>query len=883
MPSRRNETGGWAKPLIPAADFTLDNGFRVIYAIDRSNPIICLQLYVRVGSVHEDISTSGFAHFIEHLTFKSTVNYPDNTISAAIPRLGGMINAYTDYDSTCYYMMIPSEELDEGLQILSDIAFRALFSTADVHIEKDIILEEIKQYANEPDSSFLDWIQATYFTSSPLKKPVLGSPSSVSAAKADSLNAFYNKHYRPMNSFLVVTGNIDARSIKRKVSSRFHNWLKGHRTSRCNNPGSPEFNGFRYHSSYSKANGDYLAFVLPELRDRDPLYNAQLIITKAFASGKQSTLFKRLVEKDRSAVEIQLFSICGQWPGISIIQVLPSDPDRVIDIIYAFYDEWLTVRQKFFLPDDIGLLKNEILNSWLYEFEYIESLASSLGNDQLAGDYQRFYDFPTQLCNVDEMMLAKCLSQYWHTGFLSIYYRGTRSPSPKLGKNIFKLFTSDSNLSTKRIELKTSAFFPWHECTKINIVPSAIKQEFRDTRLDGGMRLLLKYVPNKPTIGMAVVTPVSQLCELPEQRGMNYLASNLLLFGTQTKSYDQVQKTCLRHGFNLKISHLPETTTLRGKCLVRSIEPMLALTSEMLLEPSFPQKYLSMVKAAIYDSIRREKSSPLSWAFAGWTDQFLGKHNNLSRPFSGIKATHKIKLDEIRDWYARYYQIKRFTLCLAGNFDFDSMEELCNRYFPGTDTHVKPINHLPFYNSGQPARKSLRTDSNQSNLILGGWGCPGADIKSVTAFYVLSQIIGGDLGSRFFYILREKYGFTYQAGFDLISLRELGWWYAYAVCDKQDHMQVMSLMLEILADTASCGVSKDELAAAQNYLKGMHRLDMESLGWQASTLGVLYALGYDYDYFINRESRINSVDRDTLVEIAARCFQPDGLVIRTER
>ncbi|MFO7660243.1 MAG: insulinase family protein, partial [Candidatus Cloacimonadaceae bacterium] len=113
--------------MISATDFTLPNGLKVISAIDSSNPIVCLQLHIKSGSVNETPQTSGYSHFIEHLTFKNTASYPYNKISEQVPLLGGMINAYTEFDSTCYYLMLPSEELEAGLKILSDIAFKALF------------------------------------------------------------------------------------------------------------------------------------------------------------------------------------------------------------------------------------------------------------------------------------------------------------------------------------------------------------------------------------------------------------------------------------------------------------------------------------------------------------------------------------------------------------------------------------------------------------------------------------------------------------------------------------------------------------------------------------------------------------------------------------
>ena len=79
------------------------------------------------------------------------------------------------------------------------------------------------------------------------------------------------------------------------------------------------------------------------------------------------------------------------------------------------------------------------------------------------------------------------------------------------------------------------------------------------------------------------------------------------------------------------------------------------------------------------------------------------------------------------------------------------------------------------------------------------------------------------------------------------------------------------------------GVSPEELSSAQNYLKGMHRFDMESLSWQATSLSVLYALGYDYEYFMSREKRINAVNPEIIHNVMQKWFKAEDIRIYLER
>jgi zinc protease len=872
--------------LILAQDFILDNGFKVITAQDNSNPVICLQLYIRTGSVNESNQTSGYSHFIEHLTFKNTDKYPRNLISEIVPFLGGVINAYTELDTTCYYIILPAEEIYEGLQIISELAYKSDFDEDDVKIEKDIIIEEIKQYANEPEAVFIDNIQTTYFKHSPLKNPILGTVRSIKSASLDSLKSFYREKYVPENVFLVISGCFDYEKVVVHVQELFSDWSKS--TSHINTIipiSDPEINGFRFSQKICKKNGEYLAFVLPELSEKEELNIVQLIVTKAFASGKQSRLHKRIVEKDKTSLEIKLHSISGLLNGITIVQVVPISPEVVPDIIYAFYDEWVKMRQEFIQINDIELICKELNYAWLYDFEYIESLAGVLANEEIISSYIDLYDFPNKIASVQADQFHRCMKLYWRTEYLSVYYQGKNILPVSIIRNVQKLFCSPlPAVNVRMIDESDQAKKHFSGLTQTIKTGRLIKQpEFKQIKLDCGMNLVMRQVINKPTIGVALTSTLSQLSELPAEKGINFLTSGLLLFGTYEKTYDDIQKECLNHGFSIKTSQTLESTTLKGKCLSASLEPMIRLLAEISQQPSFPQHFLTYIKSTITDSLRREKNFPFSFAYNNWINLLLGKENNLNKPYGNIGSVRRSKLSQIHDWYERYYDFKNFHLCLSGDIDYSKVEDLCNRYFNSSQRKNGLPEHNYFYTNQDHLHIIKDVASDQSNIFVGGMGTPSTDIASNSAFYVLSQVIGGDLSSRFFTILREKYGYAYQAGFDTTSLQKLGYWFGFVTCDKSDYLPAYKLMNEIIADIRKNGITDNELISAKNYMKGMQRLDMESVSWQATTLSILYALGYDYNHFMNRENRIASVKHDLIRDVAEKYFAADNLYTYIER
>ena len=191
----------------------LQNNFKVIFAQDNTNPLICLQLYVRVGSAWENSDEAGFSHFTEHLVFKSTKKFPENSIMERVTFLGGSINAYTEYDTTCFYITLPSSFQKEGLEILSELALHADYNEYEFTQEKKVVIEEMKQFQNDPEDYFIEEIAEKYFKKNPYKYPIIGNLKNLQSATRKDLKNFYAKYYSPNNCFLVVSGDFDEEDI----------------------------------------------------------------------------------------------------------------------------------------------------------------------------------------------------------------------------------------------------------------------------------------------------------------------------------------------------------------------------------------------------------------------------------------------------------------------------------------------------------------------------------------------------------------------------------------------------------------------------------------------------------------------------------------------
>ena len=194
----------------------LTNGLRVVL-VQCEAESVAVGLFIASGSRHETPKTAGISHFIEHMLFKGTPTRKPVDITRAIEGRGGNFNACTSEESTCYFAHLPCEYLAEAVDILSDMYLRATIPSDEFVREKQVIIEEIRMYADEPDSVAMENLQRALFPKSTLGAPVAGTPESLKPMRPADLKRYIRSHYLASNTVVVIVGNFDEGKALRLV------------------------------------------------------------------------------------------------------------------------------------------------------------------------------------------------------------------------------------------------------------------------------------------------------------------------------------------------------------------------------------------------------------------------------------------------------------------------------------------------------------------------------------------------------------------------------------------------------------------------------------------------------------------------------------------
>lgn len=312
----------------------LPNGLRVVLAPCEAQSI-AFGLFVASGSRHETEKTAGISHFIEHMLFKGTPKRTPLEITQAIEGRGGNFNACTGEESTCYFTHMPFEYLDEAVDILSDMYLNASIPAEEFAREKQVVIEEIKMYADEPDSVAMENLQRAVFPKSRLGSPVAGSAKSLTPLTPADMKRYIRSHYLPSNTIAVLVGAFDPEKALKAVASRLGTFRRRGRVS----VSAKEDLAAKPVASVSvdrDVQQTQLAIGYRTFGIADQRKYAAAVFDAVMGRGMSSRLFQEVREKRGLSYDIssrmQLFDGAGMWTiAAGIDSAKAQSALRVID------------------------------------------------------------------------------------------------------------------------------------------------------------------------------------------------------------------------------------------------------------------------------------------------------------------------------------------------------------------------------------------------------------------------------------------------------------------------------------------------------------------------------------------------------------------------
>ena len=191
----------------------LDSGERVISERLAHVRSVALGFWIGAGSRDETDAKAGLSHFIEHLLFKGTTSYSAQEIAEIFDGLGGELNAATSREHTVVYARVPDDKLSVALDVMGEMVFAPAFAELDA--EREVVLEEIAMYEDQPQELVHDLISEATFGTHALGRPVIGRAEVISNVTRRSISAYHRSMYLPGNVVVAAAGNLKHEELER--------------------------------------------------------------------------------------------------------------------------------------------------------------------------------------------------------------------------------------------------------------------------------------------------------------------------------------------------------------------------------------------------------------------------------------------------------------------------------------------------------------------------------------------------------------------------------------------------------------------------------------------------------------------------------------------
>jgi predicted Zn-dependent peptidase len=356
----------------------LGNGVRVLSEELPDLSSVTVGIWVENGSRYEDPAQAGISHFLEHLFFKGTARRTAAQIAEEIDGVGGVLNAFTGKEYTCYYAKVLRDHLPLALDLLADIFTCSRFASEEIERERSVIIQEISQAEDTPDDYVHELFNLAFWPGHPLSRPIAGSPETVSRFAREDFLRFLDARYRPERILIAAAGNVTHDDLS-EVAARQFGALGGRALPIDGRPPAPR-PGLSIHTKPLEQ--VHLCLGTPGIAQADADRYPAHLLNIALGGGMSSRLFQEIRERRGKAYTVYSFlssyldaGYVGFYVGTSAEWVR-----EVVDVIGA---ELERVARDGLSPEELERVKRQMKGSMLLGLETSDSRMSRIAKNEI--------------------------------------------------------------------------------------------------------------------------------------------------------------------------------------------------------------------------------------------------------------------------------------------------------------------------------------------------------------------------------------------------------------------------------------------------------------------------------------------------------------------
>ena len=406
-----------------------DSGLQLVVE-ETSSPCISFGAMVKVGSQDEREHEEGFAHFIEHLMFKSTASRTTEKIASELEFLGSEINAYTCKTHTCYHFKAISENFEDSLKVYADMLQNGLLLQSEVDTEREVVVEEMNRSEDNPNSITWQELDKNMFGGSKLAHRVLGSKEVIRGCTIEQLKDFRDRFYTGDNIVISISGGISFEDAEKMVKKHFPKYFEKTATPRKYDTSplnSKIVDKFVVYDKDDKQVNYKLAINGVNMFDRD-VY-VQNLYSVILGGGMSSRLFKTLREQKSLAYSVGCFDIPNLQNG-QVVLFIGTTKDKLKTAVTGMKEILYDMAKNGVSAEELDKAKNQLKASLVFGCE--QTMTTMLNNAEQLTNTGKIETINDKLAKINAVT-ASDIKKFAQRIFLEEEY-----VSVACGKNIDK-------------------------------------------------------------------------------------------------------------------------------------------------------------------------------------------------------------------------------------------------------------------------------------------------------------------------------------------------------------------------------------------------------------------------------------------------------------
>jgi zinc protease len=841
----------------------LKNGLTVIVREEDAVSLASITTHVKAGYFDEEDRLSGISHVVEHMFFKGTAQRPVGQIGRQTRALGGILNAFTDYDRTVYNTVVPAMNVFSALEIQADALLHPSLDSEELKREIEVVIQENNRKLDNPAALAIEKLYETAFSEHRMKRWRLGSVEGLRALTADDLTAYHRRYYQPSNVVLVIVGAFDREKVLEGVVK-----LYGSATNvpvdRDASPSEPAQQEFRYASRRGPIQQARLTmgFHAPGILSEEA--RALEVLAALLATGRSSR-FSDVLRDQKGLIATGSAEMRG-FRDLSYFQIglETSSPEEAATAALA---EIESIKRFGVSNEAVARAKVAVAQNHLAGLESIDGIGESLAYYEALRDWTLSSTYLSDLQRVTPQRVMDAARKNLTVENLSILEYLPDRVERSLSAAEYKTAVLDKVGAVvarpNQEELTVSAQIPQRGDGLVADMVGSIQRR----SILRGPEVYILEDHRLPLVSFGIFFP-----------GITELMLRSAMRGTKSFDANQISRRLENAGARIEVVNEPDFLGYMLHGLAGRMDQAVQILIEILQDPAFEEREVVRERTLQLQRIQTLRDDNVGFPVSLFMRSLYGSAPYALPAVGTEEGIGKLTAAEVRAWFTSNERKVLPTIVIVGDTRGTALVAPIADALTNEDLETRDLSKLPRAEPASAAGPTVEGANRQQTAIV--YGFPGVN-RSASERYaldLLSHVVSGS-GGRFFEAIREKQGLAYSVRTTNIANSRGGSLYTYAAFSPEKEDEVRAALDTEHARLRREGVTAEELRRAAESAIGAREASLQTRSARVLEYARAIYLGGGVQAVGRYETAIRAVTAPQLKAVIDRVLDPATLRI----